>query len=237
MRQRLLLAGRANGALLTLLALTGFGGCSGGADDVGRAESDGRTLSTARVACRPTKGEPSGGAAFPESGAGASHARLRPGPEVTADEAAREAAARRGTPLIIVGEVYADDCRTPLSGALIQVWQTDAKGEYGPGHTTGNLRCCYLLASLRSDSRGRYAIRTIRPGHYRGEDPPPPAHIHFNVVHPGTVGVATEVDFAGDPYLTEPDHHTEVIDIRREPGQHGDVLRGRFDIVVARSQP
>jgi catechol 1,2-dioxygenase len=138
--------------------------------------------------------------------------------------------------LIIVGNVYADDCRTPLSGALIQVWQTDANGEYGPGHTTGNLRCCYLLASLRSDSRGRYAITTIRPGHYRGDAPPPPAHIHFNVVHPGTVGVATEVDFAGDPYLTGTDEHTEVIDVRREPGQHGDVLRGRFDIVVARNK-
>jgi catechol 1,2-dioxygenase len=173
---------------------------------------------------------------LPESGEAASHARLHPSPAVTAEEAAAEAAARRGTPLIIGGKIYADDCRTPLPGALVQVWQTDAKGEYGPGHRTGNLRCCYLSASLRSDPRGRYVITTIRPGHYRGDDPPPPAHIHFNVVHPGTLGVATEVDFAGDPYLTVADEHTEVIDLKRESGPDGAVLRGRFDIVLATSK-
>jgi catechol 1,2-dioxygenase len=153
---------------------------------------------------------------------------------VTPEEAVAEAAARQGTPLIITGTVYANDCRTALAGAFIEVWQTDARGEYGPGHGTESLRCCYLLAALETDSRGQYRIQTIRPGHYRGADPPPPAHIHFNVLYPGTLGVATELDFAGDPYLTKLDAHNEAISLHRA-GSGGGLLRGRFDIVLASS--
>jgi catechol 1,2-dioxygenase len=157
---------------------------------------------------------------------------LRPGPDVTVAEAAAEAPAREGTSLVIAGTVYADDCRTPLPGAVIQVWQTDARGEYGPGHGTGHLRCCYLLATLRTNSRGGYSIETIRPGHYRGADPPPPAHIHFNVRYRDALGVSTELDFAGDPYLTEADANTEVIELHRETSSDGELLQGSFDIVL-----
>jgi catechol 1,2-dioxygenase len=134
--------------------------------------------------------------------------------------------------LIITGTIYADDCQTPLAGAFIEVWQTDARGEYGPGHGTGSLRCCYLLAALKTDSRGQYRIQTIRPGHYRGADPLPPAHIHFNVLYPGTLGVATELEFAGDPYLPKGDAHSEAISLQQESGSDGGLLRGRFDIVL-----
>lgn len=221
---------------LSVVTLCGLAGCSDGAPNGGAPDSGNGTFPTPTLAdCRPTEGEPSRGPAFAASGASASHARLRPGADITAEEAAAEAAARRGTPVMIAGTVYAKDCRTPLAGALVQVWQADAKGEYGPGHGSESLKCCYLMASLRTDARGRYSIATIRPGHYRGADPPPPAHIHFNVVYPGTPGVATELVFAGDPYLTEAGGPREVIELQRESGPAGEVLRGRFDIVVPSS--
>jgi hypothetical protein len=49
------------------------------------------------------------------------------------------------------------------------------------------------------------------------------------------VGVATELDFASDPYLTKLDAHTEAISLHRESGSDGELLRGRFDIVLASS--
>jgi protocatechuate 3,4-dioxygenase beta subunit len=153
--------------------------------------------------------------------------KLGPGPDITSEEAAAEAPARRGQPLIVSGTVYAADCRTPLAGAVIEAWQTDARGVYGPGHGTDNLRCCYLQGTVKTDADGHYEIKTIRPGHYRGEEPPPPAHIHLNVHH-GDGGVFTEVTFADDPYVIEGEG-AEAVRLRKQ----GSRLVGRFDIVLA----
>jgi catechol 1,2-dioxygenase len=227
---------------LSLAALYGLTACSHSASDtadrtgLATSASGAASSPTSTVAnCQPTRGEPSQGHAFGSTGALRSFARLHPGPDVTPAEAAAEAPARQGTPLIITGTVYASDCQTALAGAFIEVWQTDARGEYGPGHGTESLRCCYLLAALETDSRGQYRIETIRPGHYRGAHPPPPAHIHFNVLYPGTLGVATELDFAGDPYLAKVDARTHAISLHRKSGSDGELLRGRFDIVLASS--
>ena len=110
---------------------------------------------------------------------------------------------------------------------MINVWQTDARGVYGPPDENGDPRCCYLQGSVETDANGSYTITTIRPGHYRGEGAPPPAHIHMEVHYRGG-GLFTEVFFAGDPYL-EGEPEGEVIELRNEAGS----LTGRFDIVLS----
>ena len=212
--------------LATLAAALALTACS---DDeqvssTERTTTERTTTETVASECRPTTGgEAQGNAtASPDT---PSTVKLGPGPDITPEEAAAEAPARRGTPLLLSGTVYAADCRTPLAGAVIDAWQTDARGVYGPGQDSGELRCCYLQGLLKTDSQGNYRIQTIRPGHYRGETTPPPAHIHLNVSH-GEGGVLTEVVFAGDPYVSE---DTDAVRLRTEGGS----LVGRFDIVLA----
>ena len=174
--------------------------------------------------CGPTPGDRSHGP--PEAGAGtASTMRLGPGMELAATADAI-AISRRGQPLVLSGVIRGRDCR-PLSGATIQVWQTDADGEYGPGHGTSSMRCCYLTGLLRTDSAGRYRIETVMPGHYKGEDPPPPAHIHFAVRHPQAGQILTELDFAGDPYLGTA-LPALIVPLTRE----AETLEGSFDLVL-----
>jgi len=127
--------------------------------------------------------------------------------------------------------VYRADCATPLAGASIEVWQTNAEGEYGPGQGTGDERCCYLAAALRADERGRYQFETVKPGHYKGEPQPPPAHIHFEVRHPDADGLLTELLFEGDPQLP-PDPPGAVTRPEPVPGSDPPLLRARFDIVL-----
>src|SRR5919204_6348572 len=170
--------------------------------------------------CSPTPGDHSQGP--PEAGAGApASLRLGPGMELAATDDAI-AVSRRGEPLVLSGVIRGRDCR-PLGGATIQVWQTNADGEYGPGHGTSQLRCCYLTGLLRTDPGGRYRIEKVIPGHYKGENPPPPAHIHFAVRHPQAGHILTELDFAGDPYLgtTLP---ALIVPLTRV----GETLEGRF---------
>jgi protocatechuate 3,4-dioxygenase beta subunit len=105
-----------------------------------------------------------------------------------------------GEPLVVVGTVHAHDC-SPLAGATLTMYQTDANGEYGPGHGTGNMLCCYLGGTVQTDARGHFQVNTVRPAHYRGEANPPPAHIHLEVSHPDAPRLNSEIVFADDDLL------------------------------------
>ena len=109
-----------------------------------------------------------------------------------------------GQPLVILGQVLADDCTTPIAGALLDVWQADAAGSYHDAGTDYRLR-----GQLLSDAQGGYSFSTIKPGNY--ETAPGawrPAHIHFTVSAPGFAPVTTQMYFAGDPYLPPNDSCT-----------------------------
>jgi protocatechuate 3,4-dioxygenase beta subunit len=183
--------------------------------------------------CRVTRGEPVQGTA-PGPANAPSRIRLGPGMELAPSPKAI-AAARRGQRLLVSGTVRAADCVTPLQGAMVHVWQTNADGEYGPGHGTSQLRCCYLQGTAKTDAGGRYELETVMPGHYKGEDPSPPAHIHFDIRHPDARGLMTELDFQGDPALDPGETAIEVVPVTRIAGSHPPTLGARFDIVLAAS--
>jgi catechol 1,2-dioxygenase len=188
---------------------------------------------TARPGCEVTPGAPSQGTA-PAAADAPSRLRLGPSPELRGSAKAR-AAARRGQRLLVSGTVYAADCATPLAGATLQVWQTDADGVYGPGHGTGSLVCCYLQGTLRTDVRGRYRFTTVKPGRYKGQAGAPPAHIHIEVSHPDARGLMTELLFEGDPALAPGvQGQGHVARLATVPGSDPPLLRASFDIVLPR---
>jgi protocatechuate 3,4-dioxygenase beta subunit len=204
----------------------GLAGC-----DPASRDREAAPATSASAGCTPTRGEAATGQTTRVAAADAPpRARLGPGGDVerTAESVA---AGRGGEPLVVEGTVYAADCRTPLAGASVAVWQTNAAGEYGPGQGTGGERCCYLAAALRTDERGGYRLETVKPGHYKGEERPPPAHIHFEVQHPDASGLLTELLFEGDPWLG-PDPPGVVVRPTPVPGSDPPVLRARFDIVL-----
>ena len=140
------------------------------------------------------------------------------------------AAAARGTPMRVTGVVYSRTCRL-LAGVSIRAVQTNGDGEYGPvvGDQLG--ACCYLQGLALTDDAGRYELDTVKPGHYKGADPVPPAHIHISVSHVGSGHLETELQFAGDPGLLSgpPDPGVPVTPIRDADGS----LHAVFDIVLA----
>lgn len=102
-----------------------------------------------------------------------------------------------GEAMVISGTIYKEDGVTPLAGAELEVYHTDASGLYGP---SGNA-APRLKGRMRTGADGRYEFRTIRPGHY--PDARIPAHVHARLFAPG--GAAKELPeywFAGDPFVT-----------------------------------
>ena len=100
------------------------------------------------------------------------------------------------------GRVLGEGCE-PLSGALVEVWHADHRGEYdmldaGKPRDPG---VYHLRGVLRSGSDGGYEVRTIVPGHYGKRA----KHIHFLVHADGYEPFVTQAYFPGDPRLaTDP---------------------------------
>ena len=117
-----------------------------------------------------------------------------------------------GEVLFVAGRVTAPD-GTPLTDAVIDIWQTGPNGGYDiwdERQPDFNFRGRFGV-----DSSGRYEFQTMLPRPYTvptegpvgrylelvGQHPWRPAHIHFKVDADGHERLVTQVFFPDDPYL------------------------------------
>ena len=128
-----------------------------------------------------------------------------------------------------------------VRGAMVEIWQCDARGIYNHPRAPGQGRHdagFQGYGRTEIDSASRYAFRTIRPVAYPGRTP----HIHFKVHVPGVGRLTTQLYVAG-----EPQNATDgVLNAIRDRGAResvivrledaGDIeagaLKGTFDIVL-----
>jgi protocatechuate 3,4-dioxygenase beta subunit len=99
-------------------------------------------------------------------------------------------------PLLVEGQVLRPDGKTPAAGIVLYVYQTDTTGRYSarPGDPPR------LRGWVRTDTAGRYAYRTIRPGPYPGHRTP--AHVHVQLWGDGAPPQwGTTLEFADDALL------------------------------------
>ncbi len=150
-----------------------------------------------------------------------------------------------GERLTITGTVFSADCRTPLPGALIEVWQANNAGLYDtkkPGNFT-EASTFHLRGMLYTNEKGQYEIETIMPGRYPVPPNLPglekyagltrPAHIHFRVMESLHVPLTTQLYFKGDPFIANDPfagHKPSLAIDLRQDGKH---RLGVFDIVLA----
>lgn len=129
---------------------------------------------------------------------------------------------RKGERLMVSGTLYASNRITPLPGALVEVWQADAEGRYGR-----------LRGQMQTDADGHYEFTTIKPGHYKVDCLPMPAHIHYRLSYLDNEPIFQTLFFQDDPYLTnilvEP---AFIRPLTTRVGSDGPVLHATFDITL-----
>jgi|SRR5688572_16881820 len=106
-------------------------------------------------------------------------------------------ASEPGTPLVIHGQLFGEDGRSPLAGATVFAYHTDRGGLYDkPGAPPHSWR---LRGWTKTDAQGRFEFSTIRPGSYPNSNNP--AHVHFTVFNGTTRYHAGELQFSDDPLI------------------------------------
>jgi catechol 1,2-dioxygenase len=151
-----------------------------------------------------------------------------------------------GDRLVLTGTVFSSDCRTPLPGALIEVWQANNDGLYDtnkPGNFT-ETTTFHLRGMLQTNEKGQYEIETILPGRYPIPPNLPglekyagltrPAHIHFRVMESLHIPVTTQLYFKGDPFIAKDPWAGRKPSLAINLKQEGKLRRGVFDIALAR---
>ena len=150
-----------------------------------------------------------------------------------------------GQKLMLRGSVLSADCKTPLPGTLIEIWQADDKGNYDkkqPGNFHEAAPPFHLRGILVTDANGRYEIDTIVPGAY----PIPPGvpglekyggltrarHIHIKVLPFLHVALTTQLYFKGDEHLAGDPWGGHKPGLALDMKQDAKYMKADFDFVL-----
>ena len=150
-----------------------------------------------------------------------------------------------GQHILVSGVITGADSR-PVPGATVEIWQTDAFGEYNhPRETRSRKKDPNFLywGDAETDSEGRYRFRTVQPLAYRaGSGWTRPPHIHFKVKGKGYRTLTTQLYFPDQPLNGKDPIFREIpVSLRarviarpapREGGVEG-AKPYRFDLVLA----
>lgn len=123
----------------------------------------------------------------------------------------------KGETLHFSGTVYGKDGKTPLNGALVEIWHCNEDGVYD--NTSDNY---VYRASQKITANGKYAFKTIMPVPYAaGQTLTRPAHIHMRISAKGVQDLVTQIYFKGDKYIAgdisakDPSALNRILDMTR----------------------
>ncbi len=145
-----------------------------------------------------------------------------------------------GERLVISGAVYKADGKTPWADAILYAYHTDSTGHYSKEGIEKGFQKWHgrLHGWCRTDARGRYEIRSIRPGRY--PDNSMPAHIHCAIKKPdgSEPFFINDFVFSDDSLVTSSYLSTlsfsggdGIVDLKKD--KQGD-CKGHRDILLAR---
>jgi len=128
-----------------------------------------------------------------------------------------------------------------VDGAEVEIWQCDLFGSYRHPRGGGNQVDDGFqgFGATRSDARGIYRFRTIRPAPYPGRTP----HIHVKIRHPSFGELTSQLFVAGDPgnpsdflyrQLTPADRQFTDMVLQRAPAGSGLAWQVERSLVVGR---
>ena len=126
--------------------------------------------------------------------------------------------------IVIAGRVL-NELGTPIWGAIVYFWSSDAVGNY-------DMLGYRYTGWVITDDQGRYEVTTIVPGCYQ---PRHAKHIHVKVQGVSSP-ITTQLYIDGEPGNEEDDYYNPAMVVPWEADASG-VKRGTFDFVIRQVTP
>lgn len=101
----------------------------------------------------------------------------------------------KGSVILLQGKVYSEDCVTPVSNALVEIWHADTSGKYDNSSKKMQQR-----ARLYTAEDGSYTFKTILPGKYMNGSQYRPSHIHYRISEDDHQELISQIYFQGDQH-------------------------------------
>lgn len=149
--------------------------------------------------------------------------------------------------VMIVEGVVTDDMCKPIKGAIVEIWQACHTGRYNhPSDTSGTPLDPHFqyYGVIRTDDKGRYRFKTIKPGAYDASETwRRPPHIHFKVSLRGYRQLVTQSYWEGDALndldqilmaLPLEERRKVVLPFVEERVNGEKIGRARFDITLSK---
>lgn len=108
--------------------------------------------------------------------------------------------ASHGTPIILKGNIFKEDGKTPVNNALVEIWHCDENEVYDNASDEYKYR-----GGQKTKADGKYSFKSILPVPYKAnptdESSWRPAHIHMRVSVPNQQDLITQIYFKGGKYV------------------------------------
>lgn len=143
----------------------------------------------------------------------------------------------------VTGQLTDQACR-PIKGAMVEIWQANARGRYAhlsdpnPAPKDPNFRG---FGEAITDENGMYSFKTIKPGGYLvGPALIRPPHLHFKLTSGLNLPLTTQMYFAGEEHnqgdvilrmVPRAEQKRVIIEPTRHPESHTENVY-RFDITM-----
>ena len=154
-----------------------------------------------------------------------------------------------GDLLLVQGQVLTPN-DSPVSNALVEIWQTNAWGRYQDRRDRSDVpwdQNFQGYGHVTTDANGAYAFRTIRPAGYGQGYFRRTPHIHFRISGRHFDRLTTQMYFAGEPENANDgplnrisDSNTRkrlIVDLQPVQEQGTRMWRGLFNIVLGKTLP
>ena len=154
-----------------------------------------------------------------------------------------------GDLLLVQGQVLTPN-DSPVTNALVEIWQTNAWGRYQDRRDRSDMPWdpnFQGYGHVTTDANGAYAFRTIRPAGYGQGYFRRTPHIHFRISGRQFDRLTTQMYFAGEPENANDgplnrisDSATRkrlIVDLQTVQEQGTQMWRGLFNIVLGKNLP
>jgi catechol 1,2-dioxygenase len=144
-----------------------------------------------------------------------------------------------GTPIVLKGNIFKENGKTPINDALVEIWHCDENEVYD--NTSNEYR---YRGGQRTKADGKYEFKSILPVPYkanpRDESSWRPAHIHMRVSVPAQQDLITQIYFKGGKYVesdrwaSAPQAVNRILAINKNSSGESEII---FNVVMGKEIP